>query len=36
MKLTYEYTYKIYSTRWSIEIIYKENKQNLCLGKCQS
>ena len=28
--------YKIYSMRWSIEVIFKDCKQNLGLGKCQS
>ena len=28
--------YKIYSMRWAIEVIYKDCKQNLGLGKCQS
>lgn len=28
--------YKIYSMRWSIEVVFKECKQNLGLGKCQS
>ena len=35
-KLTFEQAYKIYSTRWSIEVFFKECKQNLSLGKCQS
>lgn len=35
-KLTFEQAYKIYSTRWSIEVFFKESKQNLGLGKCQS
>jgi hypothetical protein len=34
--LTFEQAYKIYSTRWSIEVFFKECKQNLGLGKCQS
>ncbi len=35
-ELTFEQAYKIYSTRWSIEVFFKESKQNLNLGKCQS
>lgn len=35
-ELTFEQTYKIYSTRWSIEVFFKEGKQYLGLGKCQS
>jgi len=35
-ELTFEQAYKIYSTRWSIEVFFKESKQNLGLGKCQS
>ena len=35
-KLTFEQAYKIYSTRWSIEVFFKESKQNFGLGKCQS
>lgn len=28
--------YRIYSMRWAIEVIFKDCKQNLGLGKCQS
>lgn len=35
-ELDFEQAYKIYSTRWSIEVFFKESKQNLSLGKCQS
>jgi len=35
-ELTFEQAYKIYSTRWSIEVFFKESKQHLGLGKCQS
>ena len=35
-ELPFEQAYKIYSTRWSIEVFFKECKQNLGLGKCQS
>lgn len=34
--LTFEGAYKIYSIRWSIEVFFKESKQHLGLGKCQS
>ena len=36
LELTFEQAYKIYSTRWSIEVFFKEGKQHLGLGKCQS
>ncbi|KAA6330773.1 hypothetical protein EZS27_020560 [termite gut metagenome] len=35
-KLSFEEAYKIYSTRWTIEVFFKEAKQHLGLGKCQS
>ena len=35
-ELTFEQAYKIYSTRWSVEVFFKESKQHLGLGKCQS
>lgn len=35
MELTFEQAYKIYSTRWSMKV-FKECKQHLGLGKCQS
>jgi len=35
-ELTFEQAYKIYSTRWSIEVFFKESKQYLGLGKCQA
>lgn len=35
-ELTFEQAYKIYSTRWSIEVFFKESKQHLGLGKCQA
>jgi hypothetical protein len=35
-ELTFEQTYKIYSTRWSVEVFFKESKQHLGLGKCQA
>jgi hypothetical protein len=34
--LTFEQAYKIYSTRWSVEVFFKESKQHLGLGKCQA
>lgn len=34
--LSFEQAYKIYSTRWSVEVFFKEAKQHLGLGKCQS
>jgi Transposase DDE domain len=36
LELNFEDAYKIYSTRWSIEVFFKECKQHLGLGKCQS
>lgn len=36
LDLSFEQAYKIYSTRWSIEVFFKESKQHLGLGKCQS
>ena len=35
-KLTFEQAYKIYSTRWTVEVFFKESKQHLGLGKCQA
>jgi len=35
-KLSFKKTMKIYSTRWTIEVFFKEAKQLLGLGKCQS
>lgn len=35
-ELTFEQAYKIYSTRWSVEVFFKESKQLLGLGKCQA
>lgn len=34
--LSFERAYKIYSTRWAIEVYFKESKQLLGLGKCES
>lgn len=36
LDLKFEQAYKIYATRWSIEVFFKESKQHLGLGKCQS
>lgn len=36
LELTFEQAYKIYSIRWSVEVFFKESKQYLGLGKCQS
>lgn len=36
LELGFEQAYKIYSIRWSIEIFFKESKQYLGMGKCQS
>lgn len=34
--LDFPRAYRIYSMRWAIEVIFKDCKQNLGLGKCQS
>lgn len=34
--LNFERAYRIYSTRWAIEVYFKEGKQHLGLGKCES
>lgn len=34
--LTFEKAYEIYATRWCIEVFFKECKQLLRLGKCES
>ena len=34
--LAFAQAYKIYSTRWAIEVYFKESKQLLGLGKCES
>jgi len=36
LKLGFEKAYQIYATRWTIEVYFKEAKQYLGLGKCQS
>jgi hypothetical protein len=35
-KLTFEKAFEIYSTRWTVEVFFKECKQYLRLGKCES
>lgn len=35
-ELGFEEAYRIYSIRWSVEVFFKESKQHLGLGKCQS
>jgi len=36
LALNFEQAYKIYAIRWSVEVFFKESKQYLGLGKCQS
>lgn len=36
LALDFEQAYKVYSIRWSVEVFFKESKQYLGLGKCQS
>lgn len=36
LALNFEQAYRIYSIRWSVEVFFKESKQYLGLGKCQS
>lgn len=36
MELSFDKAYKIYSTRWTVEVFFKECKQYLGLGKCES
>ncbi|MDR1937546.1 MAG: transposase, partial [Tannerellaceae bacterium] len=36
VQLDFEEAYRIYSTRWTIEVYFKESKQYLGLSKCQS
>jgi hypothetical protein len=36
LDLSFERAYKIYSTRWAVEVYFKESKQHLGLGKCES
>lgn len=35
-KLTYNEALRLYNTRWTIEVMFKELKQHLNFGKCQS
>lgn len=35
-KLTFIKAMQYYQIRWTIEVFFREAKQNLCLGKCQS
>ena len=35
-ELSFDEAYKIYSTRWSVEVFFKEAKQHLGLGKSQA
>lgn len=36
LDLAFERAYKTYSTRWAIEVFFKEGKQHLGPGKCES
>jgi hypothetical protein len=36
LALNFKQAYKVYSIRWSVEVFFKESKQYLGLGKCQS
>ncbi|MFV0290634.1 MAG: hypothetical protein ACK5IJ_07020 [Mangrovibacterium sp.] len=36
VELGFEQAYKIYATRWSVEVFFKESKQHLGLGKSQA
>ena len=36
IELDFEQTFEIYATRWTIEVFFKECKQFLRLGKCES
>ena len=36
LKLSFLKAYQIYAIRWTIEVFFKESKQLLGLGKCQS
>lgn len=35
-ELTFVAMMEVYSIRWTIEVMFRELKQHLCLGKCQS
>ena len=36
LELSFDKAYKTYSTRWTVEVFFKESKQYLGLGKCES
>ena len=36
LELDFDKAYKIYATRWTVEVFFKESKQYLGLGKCES
>ena len=36
MTISFQRTIEMYSIRWNIEVLFKECKQHLNLGKCQS
>lgn len=36
LELNFDKAYKTYSTRWTVEVFFKESKQYLGLGKCES
>ena len=36
LELSFDKAYKTYATRWTVEVFFKESKQYLGLGKCES
>ena len=36
MELNFQQVYRIYANRWSIEVFFREGKQYLQMGKCES
>ena len=36
LELNFDKAYKTYSTRWTVEVFFKESKQYLGLGKCEA
>ncbi len=36
LSVSFHQAYHLYATRWSIEVFFKEGKQHLGVGKCQS
>lgn len=36
LELNFDKAYKTYATRWTVEVFFKESKQYLGLGKCES